>query len=692
VAPVTTPAPRRRYTIRLTLGTAIVGLLVLTVGGIVLAWTAIRSGSRNRTAEAIASEVSRGVADDVRGRKAAAEASLLELVSDATHGSVPIDDLEALAERLVERMRYEPRFEWITYRTAAGAGAHVLRQSDGTLLRVTGAAGGPLRHTYVMPDGRRESTTAEATGLIQLPEAPWYEPGSTSAEPVWTTIRDPKSDAATGRACSLGVRREGSAGPLVGVFGVGHSTVFSSAFLSHVWGDRAGFVAVFSPSKRRVGSASSPRAAGDLKHLLDAAADDLPNGRNDLPEKGARIWSLEHLDETWIVALRRLDDSKTSTAAVAIVMPERELVGYFSPWRRYGLAAVGGLLLLGVAAALLVAHRIAKPLRRIAAELDRVASFDIADTALPDSRIKEVAIVGDAASRMKASLRSFGRYVPTDLVRRLLHDGRDAQLGGVLRTLTLFFSDIEGFTKFSEGTPPQALVDALGDYLVAVTGALSRGGGTVDKYVGDGVVAFFNAPQDDTHHAANACRAALGVQAALEAARSGWAAAGRPAFRTRIGLHTADVVVGNIGTPERFAYTVIGDGVNLAARLESLNKAYGTWILASDATRCAAGEGFQWRRLDRISVAGRQSADDVFELLGETGHVPPPVLEARDHHEAGLAAYLARDFASAASSFAAAAALRPDDRASRLLADRSRDFALRPPPPNWDGVEVRTEK
>jgi adenylate cyclase len=303
-----------------------------------------------------------------------------------------------------------------------------------------------------------------------------------------------------------------------------------------------------------------------------------------------------------------------------------------------------------------------------------------------------VAVVSGATERMKKSLRSFGRYVPTDLVRSLLADGREARLGGALRPLTLFFSDVQGFTSVSEGLPPQALVESLGGYLDACVGAIAAAGGTVDKFVGDGIVAFFGAPREDARHAASGCRAALAVQAALAQARPAWEASGRPAFRTRIGLHTAEVVVGNIGTPERFAYTVIGDGVNLAARLEALNKAYGTWVLASDATREAAGPGVEWRPVDRVAVVGRASGTEVFELLGEAGRVPAAVLEARDLHAEGLAAYFARRFEDAARCFAEAAALRPDDKASPALAGRARAFAAAPPTAAWTGVDVRTEK
>jgi adenylate cyclase len=293
---------------------------------------------------------------------------------------------------------------------------------------------------------------------------------------------------------------------------------------------------------------------------------------------------------------------------------------------------------------------------------------------------------------MKASLRSFGRYVPTDLVRDLLKQGTEARLGGEERPLTLFFSDVEGFTGLSEGMKPKALVEALGSYLEVVTKAVKGQGGTIDKFIGDGVLAFFNAPRDDPNHVVSGCRAALELQKQLASLIPQWETLGRPPFRTRVGLHTDEVVVGNIGTPERFSYTVIGDGVNLAARLESLNKAYGTWILCSDAVFERAGQAFVWRRVDRTAVVGRSTGSDVFELLGSAGSVDSSILEARDCYEEALGCYLKRDFAKAAAGFAESLRLRPEDRAAEVLQQRAISYAASPPLDDWNGVYVQTKK
>ena len=162
----------------------------------------------------------------------------------------------------------------------------------------------------------------------------------------------------------------------------------------------------------------------------------------------------------------------------------------------------------------------------------------------------------------------------------------------------------------------------MSEYLLEMSAILREEHGTIDKFLGDGILAFFNAPHDVPDHARRACTAAVRCMARLEELNRAWEAAGKSAFRVRIGLHVGDTLVGNIGTPERFDYTVMGDPVNLASRLESLNKLYGTSILTSDEVRREAGPGFEWRTLDRVAVVGRASATLVCELLGEAGSLP----------------------------------------------------------------------
>jgi adenylate cyclase len=376
----------------------------------------------------------------------------------------------------------------------------------------------------------------------------------------------------------------------------------------------------------------------------------------------------------------------------AVLMREDEVLQVVYSTRRDVLTI--GILLLSVAVILgwLVAYRVARPLNVVARDLERVGRFELSPGPSPSSFVEEIAVVGASVERMKAGLRSFARYVPTEVVGDVLTQGEDARLGVQYRRMTIHFSDVEGFSRIAEKLPPEQLIAQLSEYLLEMTSILRAEHGSIDKFLGDGILAFFNAPHDVPDHARRACVAAIRCMARLEELNRAWTAAGKSAFHVRIGLHVGETLVGNVGTPDRFDYTVVGDAVNLASRLESLNKLYGTGILASDEVRQEAGPGFEWRTLDRVAVVGRASATLVCELLAEAGSLAPSVARARDVYEAALDAYAAGHFGEAARGFREAARLWPDDPAAVEMAGRAESLAHEPTPAGWSGVYAQTSK
>ncbi len=211
----------------------------------------------------------------------------------------------------------------------------------------------------------------------------------------------------------------------------------------------------------------------------------------------------------------------------------------------------------------------------------------------------------------------------------------------------------------------------------------------IDKFICDGVLAFFNAPGEVPQHEQHACSTALDVQRGLttwQREQNG------PPFRTRIGLHAGDVLVGNMGTADRLAYTVLGDVVNVASRLEALNKVYGTQVIASGEVHDHAGTEFEWRHLDRASPAGRKGAMDIYELLGAKGEVDAERLRRRDVYERALDEYFSHAFAEAQRLFAALAGEDPAIKASALMAARCRELVSERLPSDWDGVFAHNTK
>ncbi len=294
--------------------------------------------------------------------------------------------------------------------------------------------------------------------------------------------------------------------------------------------------------------------------------------------------------------------------------------------------------------------------------------------------------------REKAHLRkAFAHYVSGHLVDRILADPERVRLGGERRELSVLFSDIRGFSRFSEQMEPEALSAFLNEYLTPMTRIVLDQGGMLDKYIGDAVMAVFGAPLAMDDHADALCRTALQMQATLVQLRSVWAARGLPPLEIGVGLNAGPMSVGNMGSEMRFDYTVMGDAVNLASRLEGLTKEYHCAILCGPRVPELAGPEFVFRELDFVRVKGRGGVVRVFELLG-TQTACPLDAEGRELYAAGLVAYRARQWGEADAALARLLARAPGDGPAAVLRERVRALASDPPPGDWDGAYEQQNK
>ena len=412
-----------------------------------------------------------------------------------------------------------------------------------------------------------------------------------------------------------------------------------------------------------------PNAATGLKIVTDAFGEKLILAAKSFPPHFGKDWTL--------FSIAAIDD----------------FVGDIRATNRRVMEVALVVVVISVLLIVLIFVRFSQTIRAIVDQLSAIGKFNLKLPLLTNSFVKEIKLVSTTLDQMKSSLSSFSRYVPVEVVRELVASGQSAELGGERRRLTIHFSDIAGFTSIAENIQPEELVVELSDYFSTMREALHDYDGTIDKFMGDGILAFFNAPLTVEKHETSACHAALKAQERLAIDRVRRGAEGRPEFHTRIGLGVGEVIVGNIGTPDRFAYTVIGDAVNLASRLEGLNKFYGTSIIASGELVESVEDYFEWRRLDRVSVAGRTGGTDVFELMGHKDSVDPDLLAKRDAYEVALEAYFAGDFTSAAKRFSELSRLVSNDDATVVMARRARKLARRPPADiEWTGVYAHTKK
>jgi adenylate cyclase len=282
--------------------------------------------------------------------------------------------------------------------------------------------------------------------------------------------------------------------------------------------------------------------------------------------------------------------------------------------------------------------------------------------------------------------RAFQHYVSPAVVDLLLRDPARLKLGGEDCVVTVLFTDLEGFTAFSEHLGPEQVRARLSEHFTAMVDALLDERATLDKFIGDSVMAYFGAPLPDLGHVGHACRAALAMQARMAALNATWSAGGVPQVRMRVGLNTGPVVAGNMGTATVFNYTVIGDTVNLASRLEGVNKAYGTGIIVGERTRAEAGDDFVFRELDAIRVQGRAQPVSIHELVGLAGEVSPDRSLVLEWYRQGLSHYRAQEWEAARQAFTSALGIDTKDSPSTVMLKRATECAADPPGEGWDGV------
>jgi adenylate cyclase len=311
--------------------------------------------------------------------------------------------------------------------------------------------------------------------------------------------------------------------------------------------------------------------------------------------------------------------------------------------------------------------------------------------------LSATAYVAVVEGREKRFIRgAFGKYVSPDVVAEIAEDPESLKLGGQKRELSILFSDLAGFTDLSESLDPQELLALLNEYLTEMTALVMDEGGTLDKYIGDAIMAFWNAPQDQPDHADRALRCAIRMQRRMDELNARWAAEGKQSdpFVVRIGLNTGTVVVGNVGGEDRFDYSAIGDPVNLAARLEPANKTYDTLTMVSEyLVEQVYEEQYQLRELDLMAVKGKTLPVRVYEVVEEVGvDIPEDRAQALKHYDAGLKAFRDRDWELALRYFEAALQADPTDGPSKVYLKRALEFQASPPAEDWDFVVRRTTK
>ena len=400
--------------------------------------------------------------------------------------------------------------------------------------------------------------------------------------------------------------------------------------------------------------------------------------------------------QQYIASFKSLSDKFDERWNLGIIVPEDDFIGPIARIHETTLLFSFWLLIIAGFLTATLAKGITEPIHRAIQEADRIQNLDFNGEIDLKSPIAEIQDMSNTMNSMKKALNAFVKYVPSEIVKKLVVDKNDAKLEAKSQKITIMFTDISSFSSISEEEDPNELVAQLSEYFDSIATIIHKHNGTIDKYIGDSVMAFWGAPQANEQQAREACLAALEIEKAVEKLNAKWLSQGKKAFITRIGINTGLSLVGNFGSTERFNYTAIGDSVNLANRLEGLNKVYDSKIIVSESTEKEAGEDLIFRVLDIVAVKGRQQSVTVYQLLG-TVETPRSraLVKLSAISERALVHYLSYEWEEAEAKYKMILEHYPKDTTAMMFIDRCKK--LRENPPNnsdnkWDGVYRLTQK
>jgi len=701
----------KNLTLRVTLTTA---FTVLIVAASALIFTVSYIGSTQSIlllSKNLTSEVSRSISEKITVLLTSAEKANSQIGFLISNKIIDADDQQGLMDLAAQYIAGNEGFTAVEIGNVLGNKYKAERLPDNSI----------SRRSYVRDDRQvtmtwyhenpanqdaYQDTVQDLAKGYDPRTRPWWRNAVTYGKTGWTDVYVSGTRKQFVYSCTIPISTKD--GKLVAVSSIDINIVTLSEFLGTLQIFKRGRAFILNDKNQVIGIPM--RSEADLDRLVKKSPEGSDNPfelyqLQELPDPNIRTAVTSWLDRkaagatradfefngadgvSYLVDLVEFPYKPEAHFTIGILIPKDDILGIVKRNSMIVFAIIAACFLLSIMVGVLLSRRISRSLAKLATEVDKVSRLDLDSDEAIRSSISEVVEINNSVQKMKKGLRSFKKYVPVDLVLQLNDMQREAVLGGEKKTLTIFFSDIADFTTISEQLSPEALVENLGIYFHGMSHTILENGGTLDKYIGDAIMAFWGAPVHRTNHASLACTSALKCQKYLDRLAVGFTSAGKPLFNTRIGIHTGAVIVGNIGYEERLNYTIIGDSVNLASRLEGLNKYYGTRIIISDETLAQVAGGFVTRKLDLVAVKGKTNGVGIHELVGTKADLAPDRLESIRLYNQAMELYLNRQWQEAWPIFQEA--LRKSggaDPAASLMAARCTEYLAAPPQKDWNGV------
>lgn len=576
---------------------------------------------------------------------------------------------------------------WATKNLDDEISVHIYRRQGET---------GTLHQSFEVGEGERLSLIVEEESDFDGRYRPWFILGEESLEPVWTSpfLYVPENIPGV----TLVERAVDANGQWLGVPFVDFDLRFLSQALTGISERRLGAEAVIYDDKGHVLAHSEPSTTfrtdsegaqivtlethiSPVLRLLATAVDNGPSS----VEEHVSVVTVSHAGAKYVIVRSHSRSMTERTDAgwhVAVIVPEALILEKVTDHAMTSVVIGFLVFLVTLILAVLFSRRLSAGFYGFYDEMQRLGALDLSDAQRNGTRILEVHELGLQLDGLRRGLRSFERYVSAALVRDLMSKGIEATPGGRDEEVTVLFTDVEGFTTISEPLEPHELAVCLSHNLEVSSQIIEARGGTVDKYIGDSVMAFWNAPNAVVDHQLQACLSALEILKRVRESHEH----SEPLWPIRIGVNTATVMVGNLGSPNRLDYTVIGDGVNLASRIEGINKTYGTRILIGESTREAVDEMLLCRPIDRVVVKGQSRHEAIYELLGVRSEASEAEEKLAAATTEAFEAYLEQRWDDAEAAYQRCLEIRAGDSVALLFVERCRALRVHGNVDGWDGV------
>jgi len=546
------------------------------------------------------------------------------------------------------------------------------------------AAEGPMERWIVTDDQGREIRLIPPQRTTFDPrKRPWYAPSLASTGTVLT----PPYRFASVPEAGITLAREAQRSPGT-VFGIDMTLASLDQYLERLRFPPELELLVFDASGTliahpRGGSYRLIRQADQAGRLL--SVDDLGSpllsgmyrAYREAPASQGRSASFSVEGENYFGRTERVG-SGFDDLFIGLAIPYETMMGPAERIRTGLLVVSAGSVAMALLIVLLASRRLVRPLRTAAEDIRRIMKFEFGHVRRAQSSVVEVQELSRAIDTLEIALSNFMRYVPNALARGIIGRRFSSDLGGKRQPVTVLFTDVAGFTTMAEALDPEEVMAKTSHYFNEIGGELVRSGATIDKYIGDSIMAFWNAPEEREEHVALACLGALRAARRLDRLNGEFVAEGGVPMPTRFGLHTGEAVIGNVGSVDRINYTALGHTVNMASRLEKLNKRYGTTILVSDDVRRAASDGYVFRFVDEALPEGAHRPIVVHELLGAAAsdepELAPPAeqLSTLGDWQEACASYEAGDWQEACGKLERLIAAAPGDRLFQVYLNRCR--------------------